>query len=99
MRTAAKIDANQHEIVEAFRAHGCSVQSLAATGKGVPDLLVGYLHRTHLVEVKDGSKVPSERRLTTDQVTWHGSWEGEPVYIASDVGSAMRMIEHWRIAG
>ncbi|HJP47915.1 hypothetical protein [Acinetobacter venetianus] len=42
MRRAAKIDANQTEIVKALRKFGASVQSLASTGKGCPDLLVGF---------------------------------------------------------
>lgn len=41
MRRAARTDANQTAIVEALRKCGASVQSLAAVGKGVPDLLVG----------------------------------------------------------
>lgn len=78
MRIAAKIDANQPEIVKALRQVGCTVQSLASTGKGVPDLLVaspsGCLY---LMEVKDGDKPPSARKLTPDQVKWHGDWNSE----------------------
>ena len=75
-RQAAKIDANQPEIVKALRKAGAIVQSLAAVGKGCPDLLVGYRSINYLLEVKDGSRVPSERRLTPDQVDWHNSWRG-----------------------
>lgn len=75
---AAKIDANQTEIVKALRQIGCSVQSLASVGKGVPDLLVaspsGFLV---LMEVKDGNKPQSARKLTTDQVEFHGKWNSE----------------------
>ena len=42
MRQAAKVDDNQAAIVEALRSLGASVESLAAVGKGVPDLLVGF---------------------------------------------------------
>lgn len=52
MRRAAKVDANQDEIVQTYRALGLSVTSLAGLGRGVPDLLVGYRGKLALVEVK-----------------------------------------------
>jgi len=76
MRRAARVDANQPAIVEALRAAGYSVQSLAAVGEGVPDLLVGAHGINVLLEVKDGSKSSSERRLTADQERWHAAWRG-----------------------
>lgn len=92
MRRAAKVDDNQEEIVKALRAVGATVQTLAAVGKGVPDLLVGYQGKTILVEVKDGKKSPSERRLTEDQLKWHGAWNGGPLAIVTDVEGAWRAI-------
>ena len=92
MRRAAKVDDNQEKIVKALRSAGATVQTLAAVGKGVPDLLVGHRGRTILIEVKDGKKPPSERRLTEDQVKWHGLWRGGPVAIVTDVEGALRAI-------
>jgi Holliday junction resolvase len=83
MRKAAKIDDNQPEIVEALEKAGCSVQSLAAVGKGVPDLLVGRAGVNYVLEVKDGSKSPSRRRLTSDQFTWSMAWRGEFAVVCS----------------
>lgn len=77
MRCIAKIDANQREIVDALRAVGCSVQLLAQVGNGCPDLLVGWRNRNFLLEVKDGAKKPSARKLTPDQVAWCEAWRGE----------------------
>ena len=77
VRRAAKIDANQNEIVAILRGCGATVQSLAATGKGTPDLLVGFRGQNWLIEVKDGAKPPSARKLTPDQVDWHGGWKGQ----------------------
>ena len=71
MRRAAKIDANQTEIVDAFRKLGCSVQSLAALGKGVPDIMVSLGGITWLVEVKAGRG--KENPL---QTAWAASWLG-----------------------
>lgn len=83
MRRAAKVDANQRELVSALRALGCSVQPLHAVGGGVPDLLVGVRGENFLIEVKDGSKPPSERRLTPAQTEWHASWRGSVAVLDS----------------
>ncbi len=93
-RRAARIDANQPEVVKAFRAAGASVQSLAPLGDGCLDLLVGYRGANYLVEVKDGSKPPSARTLTPDQQewtqNWHGQWE-----IVQDLSDVERLVIQW----
>ena len=92
MRRAAKVDANQEQIVQALRACGATVQSLANVGKGVPDLLVGYQGKTLLLEVKDGRLAPSARRLTEDQLVWHGAWRGGPLAVVDGVDAALRAL-------
>lgn len=77
MRRAAKVDANQAEIVAALRKVGASVTPIHMVGSGCPDLLVGFGGRTLVLEVKDGAKPPSARKLTDDEVMWFGSWKGE----------------------
>ncbi len=89
---AAKVDANHEQVVSALRAIGASVQTLAAVGKGVPDLLVGYQGKTLLLEVKDGRKPPSARRLTEDQLKWHGAWRGGPLAVVDGPDAALRML-------
>ncbi len=81
MRRRAKIDGNHRAIVEHLEAIGCSVQSLAAVGDGVPDLLVGWRGVNLLLEVKDPAQPPSKRRLTPDQVKWHLIWRGAVVTV------------------
>jgi Holliday junction resolvase len=81
MRRAAKIDANQPEIVKALGAAGCSVWSLAAVGQGFPDLIVGRQGRNYLLEVKDGSLAPSKRKLTQDERDFHAAWRGHVVTV------------------
>ena len=92
MRRASKIDANQTAVVSALRAAGATVQSLAAVGVGVPDLLVGYRNNTLLMEVKDGSKVPSARRLTPDQLEWHSKWLGGALAVVDGPEAALRAL-------
>ena len=93
MRRAARTDANHEEIVKALRAVGASVQSLAAVGHGVPDLLVGYQGKTILMEVKDGTKSPSKRQLTEDQVKWIDAWSGGSVFIVDNVEAAWNALK------
>jgi len=86
MRRAAKIDANQTEIVEAFRRLGCSVLDLSRVGQGCPDLLICGPVGTMLVEVKT-----AKGRATRDQVTFWRQWKGQIAVVRSvdDVMSVM----------
>jgi len=54
-----------------LRAMGWGVRSLAQLGKGMPDLVAVKHGRTVFIEVKDGAKVPSARKLTADEVACH----------------------------
>ncbi len=84
MRKVAKLDANHSEIVAALRSKaGCTVCSLAQVGGGCPDIIVGYHGRNILMEIKDGSKVPSQRRLTRDEIEWHVAWNGQVAVVES----------------
>lgn len=92
MRRAAKVDANQGVVVEGLIEVGATVKSLAAVGNGMPDLLVGYQGRTYLLEVKDGSKPPSARKLTPMQIAWHRDWRGGDVAIVTSLDDALTAI-------
>ena len=91
MRRASKVDRNQAEIVAALRAFGATVQPLHSVGKGCPDLLCGFRGTNVLIEVKDGEVVPSARKLTPDQVEWHGGWKGQ-VVVVKDVAEALEAV-------
>jgi hypothetical protein len=78
-----RVDGNHADIMTTFRALGCSVQSVASVGKGCPDLLVGKDGWTVPVEVKDGSKPPSARKLTSDEEIWRANWKGSYALIES----------------
>jgi hypothetical protein len=67
------------------------VQSLAAIGDGCPDLLVAKHGKVLLVEVKDGARRPSERRLTEDEVRWHAAWRAHLAVVV--VESAEQALE------
>jgi hypothetical protein len=76
VRRAASVDANQPAIVRQLRDFGCTVQPLHTIGQGCPDLLCAYGGINFLVEVKDGDKPPSKRKLTPDEKEFHDTWRG-----------------------
>lgn len=83
MRRAARIDDNQIEIVNGLRKFGCSVLVLSMIGKGCPDILVGYLGANYLIEIKDGNKIPSKRKLTPDEIEFISNWRGDVIVTES----------------
>jgi len=84
IRRAAKIDDNQNELVALIRAMGVSVAITSAAHDGFTDLVVGFGGITVLVEVKDGSKEPARRKLTPQQVAFHGSFKGAITVIENE---------------
>ena len=93
MRYSARVDANQGEIVAAARAVGAEVQHLHALGKGCPDLLVAFHGNWYVVEVKDGNKPPSARRLTEDEAEWHEKFgRCAPVHVWETVDDVLRTL-------
>lgn len=93
MRRAARVDANHKDVVEAFRKLGCSVLSLAAIGKGAPDLAVGWAGLTCMVEVKAGPK----KGLTPDQVEFWNTWKGGVRLVRDMAGveETVRTLQAW----
>jgi Holliday junction resolvase len=75
-RRAARTDANHKEIVKAFRDLGWSVQDISQL-KNCCDLFVSKAGRTIAVEVKDGSKPPSARKLSEGEIKFMEMWQGE----------------------
>lgn len=79
MRNRARLDDNQGRIVKQLRLIGVSVQSMASIGKGCPDLLLGFKGKNYLVELKDGAKFESQKRLTPDEQQWFDKWRGQVI--------------------
>lgn len=91
MRRAPRQDANHQDIVNALRACGASVLDLSGVGKGCPDIAVGRHGHNWLVEIKDGSKPPSRRTLTRDEMEFMANWRGS-VYVVNSVKEALELI-------
>jgi hypothetical protein len=86
VRRAAKVDLNQGEIVAALMKAGCTVQSLAAIGKGCPDLAVGLRGNNIFLEIKR-----EKGKLTDDQREWHAKWGGS-VHIVKSPEEALKAV-------
>lgn len=95
MRRAARVDANHGQIREAYRALGCSVADTFRLGDGFPDLVVAMFGITDLVEVKDGNKPPSARKLTEDEVVFHNNWNAK-IWIIESVDHVLLHVEDIR---
>lgn len=75
-RRAAKVDDNQPEIVKAFRQLGWYVLIISQL-KNCCDIIVSRNGRTIAVEIKDGNKPPSARKLSTGELKFKDEWQGE----------------------
>jgi len=96
VRRAAKVDANHAEIVRALKSAGCGVIDMSPMGKGVPDLLVHAptfpaCRMPVFLEVKDGKKPPSKRKLTPAQEEFHANWKGW-VYVVTSPDEALAAV-------
>jgi hypothetical protein len=92
MRYAKRIDANQNAIVETLRECGATVR-VVSQGDGIPDLLVGYQGYTILMEVKDGGKVPSARKLTPAEQKFFDEWRGGMLVVVNSVEDAIDVLK------
>lgn len=91
MRRAARRDTNEPQIVEAMRACGAHVERINDEGRF--DLLVWYRGRTLLLEVKDGTKSPSQRALTPAEQAFHDRWPGDNLHIVENIDDALALLK------
>lgn len=83
MRRAARTDENHAEIITAFRALGFAVSDTSRLGKGFPDAVISRQKKTAVVEIKDGKKPPSARKLTADEKRFKETWSGVHLIVES----------------
>ena len=105
MRRRGRRDANHQAIVDGFRRVGCSVLDLGNVGDGCPDLLVGVpsgrmlgegdrwsTSINLLVEIKDGTRKPSEQRLTEAEAAFIDGWRGGRVFVVRSLAEALALV-------
>ena len=79
---ARRKDANHKAVGDLLRELGWSVLDLAQHGASV-DYVVARLGWSALLEVKDGDKPPSARKLTPKERELRDNWQG-PYIVALD---------------
>lgn len=81
-RRAARTDDNQSDIVKSFRGLGWYVLIISQL-KNCCDIIVCKNGRTIAVEIKDGAKTISKRKLTEGEQKFREDWQGEYALIES----------------
>ncbi len=96
MRRAARRDANHQEVIAAFEKMGCTVIDVAGIPCGF-DILVGYGGLCLPVEIKDGTKPPSARKLTDNEAKVHAAWTGGARLVKDldGVQETVRTLRRW----
>jgi Holliday junction resolvase len=90
VRRAARRDDGEREIIDALRKAGAYVKQV--NDEGLADLLVWHGGRTLILEVKDGKKPPSARKLTDAEQKFHNDWPGDNLFIVNSVEEALRLL-------
>lgn len=87
-----KLDANHKVIVEALIAVGASVIDTSSLGHGAPDLIVGFVGRTFLIEIKNPKTRYGRKGLNPYQVKWWETWTGVPPAMVYSIEEALQAI-------
>ena len=76
MRLAARKDDNHKEISLTFERLGWSVLDIYQI-PNCADIIVGKWNHSIVIEIKDGSKPPSKRKLTQGEISFRDRWRGD----------------------
>ncbi len=92
-RYARRVDGNHREIVSGLRAVGVAVLDIHAVA-GALDALVGFRGRLLLLEIKDGRKSASRRKLTPAELATIALFQRNdcPVFVVDSLDAALRAI-------
>jgi hypothetical protein len=95
-RYAKRADDNQAAIFEAWRKIGLTYHNTSAAGGGFPDAIVCGPQSidVRLVEIKDGHKVPSARKLTVAERAFARRF---PVWVVGCVHCAVGLATGHRV--
>lgn len=93
MKRNARVDSNQPEIIAALRKLGAAVL-VTSQLKNAFDILVGFRSQLWIMEIKDGSKPPSQRKLTSGEQKCKIGFEsvGVSYNVVESVGEAIALI-------
>lgn len=86
-----RVDANQPELVAVMRRLGCSWRSTHEI-PGALDGIIGVAGIDQRIEIKDGKKPPSARRLTDAEQDEFDTWRGRPPRVVESVEQLIVLI-------
>ncbi|AHX16192.1 hypothetical protein CH75_06405 [Dyella jiangningensis] len=99
MMRHSKKDANHDELVSLFERLGCTVAQMHACGvTGFPDVVVGSIGRSWLVEFKSPESRYGRAGLNDNQSAFARDWRGGRVYVATNADDVIELVKHWRRA-
>jgi hypothetical protein len=84
-------DANHGELAEVFTGLGCTVADTSAAGFGFPDIVLGLVGQTHLVEVKD-----TDGELSASQKRFLRDWRGGQIMVVQTIPEAIEHVQRIR---
>lgn len=87
MRTKARSDTSQAQILQDLKTLGISYTDLHQVGKGCPDLIVGIEGFNFFFEIKNSVN----GRLTPSEVEWTDAWKGQ-VHLTWSTGDILGYI-------
>ncbi len=92
-RNGGNPDLNQKDIVKELRKIGCKV-TITSEVSDFCDLVVGFKGNLYLVEVKDGTKPPSARKLTPGEIKCKMEFHavGVQYHVVTSVQDALKLI-------
>ena len=88
-RYAKRRDANERELIAIFQAAGFLVWQIDRPA----ELLLYRAGRWAVVEIKDGTRIPSERKLTASQRADHALLPAGSIPIIESVDDALALVE------
>lgn len=88
-----RVDANHWEIFSLLKKLGWCVISTAELGGGFPDLVAAKAGVLKLIEVKDGKKRPSARKLTPHEAAYHRDMAaaGCPIVVVESIDQVIEL--------
>jgi hypothetical protein len=89
-----RVDGNHGDVVKALRDAGIGAVSTASVGDGFGDVVAGFRGVNVLLEVKDGDKEPSKRRLTAAERAFHDTWPGQIAVVETPEAAVVAVLDH-----
>lgn len=97
MKHRGSKDRNHDTLADAFRALGCSVVDLPESGiPGFPDVVVGCVGATHMVEFKNPDTAYGRAGLTAQQSAFARDWRGAAPCVATCAEDVVALVQRWR---